>query len=429
MMSKNILYLLFGIILLFGCKDDPAPSLFDPNAYQAAFNDVPEISSIAPAESSYAGVGNLIITGKNFNPNEPVAVNNRVEFIHAGDFAVGDILSTSSNEITVKSPVLVGDSIQVRVWSSGADPYSEKYYYRLKAAVAVLSVVDPKQVEANYHSVAVSADGKILIAVENLGTATTKGAIKVVDPDGNVEATHGISAQIVEGVKYGPGNKAYFTFAVGRAKQIRTVDLASGAEATFSNVSVVPKDLDFDPDQNVWVVGRQAATTLYPSDVISINADGSGAQVAATFDVFLQTVRIFSEGGNNYVYVAGYNTDTGEEKIWRNMIKADGTLEAPEVVLDVAAATWLEGNVQSVTFSAAGTMYIGTTSAPDAIFKYDPASDSHEVLYPGLLAANFPYISWDNGIFMYAVQQLVGGTTKILKIDLGETGAPYYGRQ
>jgi hypothetical protein len=429
MMYKNITYLLLSMILLFGCKDDPEPSLFDPNAYEESFKDVPEISGIAPAESSYAGVGNLIITGKNFSPNEPAGINNRVEFINAGDFVVADILSTSSSEITVKSPVLVGDSIQVRVWSSGVDPYSEEYYYKLKAAVAELSVVDPKQVEADYHSVGVSSDGKILIAVENLGAASTNGAIKVVDADGNVEATHGISAQIVEGIKYGPGNKAYFTLAVGRAKQIKTLDLNSGAEATFSNVSVVPKDLDFDPDQNVWVVGRQGATALYPSDVVRINADGSGAQVAATFDVFLQTVRIFSDGGNNFVYVAGYNPDTGEEKIWRNMIKADGTLEAPEVVLDVAAATWLEGNVQSITFSAAGTMYIGTTSAPDAIYKYDPASDSHEVLYPGLLDPNKPYLTWDNGIFMYSVQQLVGGTTKILKIDLGETGAPYYGRQ
>jgi hypothetical protein len=111
------------------------------------------------------------------------------------------------------------------------------------------------------------------------------------------------------------------------------------------------------------------------------------------------------------------------------MIKADGTHEVPEVVHDVAAASWLPGNVQSITFSASGTMYISSNSVPDAVFKYDPASGANEVLYPGLLAPNQPYVSWDNGIFMYSVQQLPGGTTKIMKIDLGEAGAPYYGRQ
>ena len=428
-MYKILSVLLMSMIIFIACSEDPEPSLYDPNEHASAQKDIPEITGIAPAGSSYAGVGNLVISGKNFSTVEPINVNNQVVFRNTGDFAIADIVSTTETEMTVASPVLVGDSLSVKIWSKGADPYSSEYYYKLKAAVAQLAVVDDKQGEADYHSVDVSAEGKVLIAVENKSDQAIKGVIKVTDADGNVEARHAISAQVVQGIKYGPGNKAFYTFAVARAKQIKTVDLATGVEATFSNLAIIPVDLDFDPDHNVWVVGRQSATSLYPSDIVRISADGTGAQTVATFDVYLQTVRVYSDGGNNYVYVAGYNAGTGEEKIWRSMIKADGTLEAPEVVLDVAAASWLNGDVQSITFSASGIMYIATSSNPDAVFKYEPASGSHEVLFPGLLAPDQTYISWGNGIFMFAVQQLVGGTTKVLKIDLGETGAPYYGRQ
>ena len=201
-MYKIFISFLLGLVLFIGCADDPTPSLYDPNAHQAANNDVPEIISIAPAGSSYAGVGNLILTGSNFNPVEPVNVTNQVSFRRGSENTVAEILTVTENEMTILSPVLVADSIEVKVWSSGADPYSDVYYYKLKAAVSELAVVDAKQAEANYHSVDVSADGRVLIAVENLSSESVKGVIKITDAGGNVDTTYAMSAQVVEGIKF-----------------------------------------------------------------------------------------------------------------------------------------------------------------------------------------------------------------------------------
>jgi hypothetical protein len=73
-------------------------------------------------------------------------------------------------------------------------------------------------------------------------------------------------------------------------------------------------------------------------------------------------------------------------------------------------------------------MYIATDASPDAIFTYDPVSGANAVLYPGLIGPKIYDIVWDEGLYIYATQQIGPETAQVLKIDVGEKGAPYYGR-
>lgn len=427
-MKKIFMSVVILLMIIAGCKEDPTPSLYQPDEHAAANKNVPVITSITPDGGSYAGVGEIVINGSNFNPTQPYNDKNQVVFSKPGAFVVGDIIAMTSTQITVASPVLVGDSVSVKVWSSGADPYSDTFVYKLKAAVATISTVDAKQGEANYHCVAVGPDETIYMAVENEVAQQDKGVIKVMNNVGEVITKYPTTFQIAEGIKFGPNNKLYVPFAVGRAKMIKSIDVTTGVESNFATLTTIPRDLDFDPDLNMWVVARQSATALVPSDIIRISPDGSTSTTIATFDAYLKTVRVHVEGGDTYVYVAGENPTTGEVKIWRNKVNAGGTLDAPEVVLDVAAASWLDGSVNSITFSESGMMYISTTAQPDAIFKFDPATQAHEVLFPGLLVPNIKYATWGNNLYMYAVQNIVGGKANLLKVDIGEKGAAYYGR-
>ena len=98
-MRKIYGLMILGIFLIWSCNENPTPSLFNPEKYDQTRENVPEITAIAPADSSYAGVGTLTITGKNFSPVEPYNDNNQVLFNNV----IAEIVSMTSTEITVAS--------------------------------------------------------------------------------------------------------------------------------------------------------------------------------------------------------------------------------------------------------------------------------------------------------------------------------------
>jgi hypothetical protein len=415
-MRKIYGLMILGIFLIWSCNENPTPSLFNPEKYDQTRENVPEITAIAPADSSYAGVGTLTITGKNFSPVEPYNDNNQVLFNNV----IAEIVSMTSTEITVASPVLVGDSLSVKIWSKGIQQYSDPVNYKLKPAVQIVGGLGDVD-----FATALAGDGSNNIYVSVHGAF--EDIIKLIIPDGTGSTYAGTSFLNANGMAYGPGNMLYCAIAAGRVKQIKTIDQA-GVEATYKAVTQIPIDLDFDQDLSLWIVGRVSTTTLTPSDIVRIKADGT-METMATMDSYLKCVRIYVDGGTPYVYVAGSNSATGEKKIWRREIQGDGSLGSEQVVLDVAGSSWLNGStVQSVTFSADGLMYIATDASPDAMFIYDPVSQSHQVLYPGLIGPRIYDIVWDEGAYIYATKQEGETSATILKIDVGKKGAPYYGR-
>ncbi|MCI0692815.1 IPT/TIG domain-containing protein [candidate division KSB1 bacterium] len=385
------------LVILAGCENDTTPSLFDPNATQ---RPNPIISSILPADSALAGVGELTITGQNFSakPDENIV-------LFGTDPAV--VLAASATELRVKTPNVVADSIAIKITVLGAELYTPAVWYKLNPAAVIFGdLKDPGRDAVKAFGIDVDLNGNVYVSTE-LNT------IKKVSPDGKVTVVKSNASFIrANALKVGPGNILYATNVIARLRRITTI-APDGTESVFVSLPGNPQDLDFDANGNIWVT--------VDTDVYLVKPDKTAAK-ADSYPVTLAALRVY----NGFVYVAGKNATTGEEKIWRSQIQGE-TLGAKEVILDVAAASWLTGgSVLSLTFSADGEMYLGTNH-PDGMFVLRE-DGSHEVLYPGLFTPSIYALSWGEGNLLFAVQQL-SNTSNLIKIDAGKKGAPYYGRR
>lgn len=395
-----------ALVLLANCGQDQAPSLFDPDE---TGNPQPVIQSVEPPDSALAGVGEVIINGQNFSP---VAEENRVFFNEARSV----VLQASPTQLTIRPPNLVGDSLAIKIAVHGAAKFSEPQYYKLIPAVSTFG----KILEGDLaYALASDVVGNAYVAVKpRTGTTTI---IKKITPDGTTTDFASTTFLLGFGMKMGPENTLYVAPS-GRLRKISTFS-ADGVEQTYVTLPVSPQDLDFDADGNLWVIGVSTLVRVKPDKTV---------EQMATFPVRLLTVRIF----DGYVYVAGENTDIEgnitEAKIWRSEIQGDA-LGASEVVLDIAAADWLNGaSVNAITFAVDGDMLLATSHS-DAMFWYRD-DGSHEVLYPGLFSPTIYSVSWGEGSILYAVRQFVNedsglDNSEIYKVTLTKTGAPYYGRQ
>jgi hypothetical protein len=393
--------LLLGVVFLaafiLGCENDTTPSLFDPNAPK---RPNPVISSIQPADSALAGVGELTIKGQNFSAKteENIVLFNT-------DPAV--VLAASATELKVKTPNIVAESISIRITVRGAELFTPVIRYKLKpAAVLFGDLKDPGRDVVKAFGIDVDRDGNIYVSTES-------NTIKKVSPAGKVTVVTAKATFLrANALKVGPGNVLYATNAIARLRRISTI-APDGTESVFASFPANPQDLDFDANGNIWVT--------VDTDVYLARPNKTTVKVES-YPVTLAALRVY----NGYLYVAGKNAATGEEKIWRSPIQGEA-LGAKDVVLDVAAASWLAGrSVLTLTFSADGDMYLGTNH-PNAIFVVHP-DGSHEVLYPGLFAPTIYALSWSEGNLLFAVQQL-SNTSNLIKIDAGKKGAPYYGRR
>ncbi|MBN1154137.1 IPT/TIG domain-containing protein [candidate division KSB1 bacterium] len=400
---KSIINILLIIILPFvfilGCENEYPDSIYDPDA---PIGETPEITSVSPPDSTLAGVGEITITGKNFSADK----SRNAVFFNA---KVAEINESSETQIIVKTPNLLSDSIGIRVAVQEAELFSNIMQYKLKpAAVAFGNLMEGSYV----YGIAIDQQGNLFLSLEG-------NEIQKIAPDGSTGLFCATSFLKADNMKMGPNNTIFATFT-GRIRKLVAID-ANGVETTYASLPANPKDFDFDENGDIWVsIGN---------DVYIVKAEDQTNQKMLTFDNETYTIRVF-EG---HVYILTKGTDGADSKIYRAEI-LDETLGEPELVLDISAATWLNNsNVLCFTFSAAGTMVLGTEAEPDAIFLYNLSDGSNEVLYPGLVAPNIYAMSWDESSYLYVVRQyeLDDGTraVEIIRIDMAQDGAPYYGRR
>ncbi len=393
------IYVFLPVLIFLGffydCDKDVTPSLFDPNATS---KPAPVITEITPAGGAYAAIEDVIIKGKNFSS---VAEENLVFF----DGSLAQVITASPSQLTVQTPNVTGDSLEVKIAVLGAELFSEPVLYKLKPAVIKLGAFMETETEAyavdvdKDENVYVSLIGKVIKKIDPAGVTTTLANVSFLKPTG--------------GMKMGPGYVLYAAFSAGRVKKIATIS-ANGSEGTFTTLPDAPQDFDFDINGNIWIsIG---------ADIYLIKPDASKTKVK-TFAMPVKTVRVF----NSYLYLSGKNETSGEAKIWRCEIQGE-TLGTEELVLDMSATNWLTNvSVNSFTFAEDGEMYLATDNL-DAIFVYNPVNGSYKTLYPGLIEANIIALSWGEGQDMYAIQQLTS-TFNLLKIVVRKNGAPYYGRR
>jgi len=389
-------------VVVLGCNEEPPASLFDPNYVSGP---QPVVSGIAPA-TGLGGVTIMTLTGLNFST---VPSYNQVVFAPVsdrGNTQLATILQATATSLTVKAPVVIADTVEVKVGVQGGELYSVPVYCSLASAQVTWGTFSDNDAPAG---VACDISGNAYYSNLFGGAADT---VYKVAPD-NVQSAYSpaFSSQVPRwtGMKVGPGGSI---FCAGGRNIIFEIPPGGGTvtlwqRGTIGNVV----DLDFDQDGNIWTVGT--GTALWSV---------TPAKVVATFTIdqtIVRTVRVY----NGYLYYGGGRS--GVEGVWRRQILAVDNLGTEEPYFDFTAA-FGTGLVNAITFAADGDMYIGTDGTAGIVVVHQGGSS--EPFYPGIVAPTTLAFSWGIGTELFVSR---GGTTakkSLLRVEMEKAGAPTYGR-
>ncbi|MCB0281696.1 MAG: hypothetical protein H6627_03575 [Calditrichae bacterium] len=432
--SKIAFTLSLFTLLAFSCSDIP-----NNDVYPAAFGEgaTPVITALNPADSTLAGVGNIEIVGKNFSP---VLSEN---FVYFGKDFRANLLEASENRLLVASPNLAG-SMQIKVSTLNADLFSPPFpkndtvlvageidtiivnNYKLKPAVASIGNILAGASADEIYGLAVDADENVFIYIGRLGASKAK--LKKITPAGEtITLSEELQFDRPNAMRMGPGGDMYIAVFAGRVKGIFKLDQA-GISTSFATTTTKPQDIDIDQNGNLWVAAEQ--------NIIRISSDAAKNDVVESVEVNnLTAVRVY----NGFLYYAGNDLTSGVQKIWKSEIQGD-ILAARDTVLNIANTSFPQNTtISALTFSEDGKMYVSFSNAErnivNAIRTYDETA-GEGVLYDGLVNSDVEAMAWGNATNIYAIRQYyvsVEGVAKIhsqlFRIDVGESGAPYFGRQ
>lgn len=367
----------------------------------------PVITSVEPDSGKvFAGVDTIRIKGGNFS-----LVENHVFF----EGLEATIFSTSEAELVVEAPIMIGDSLTIKVSIQGAYLFGEYYPYKLQAA------------SLDYYSFGESeiAYGMAMDNDENLYVSIDPGQkIVKVTPDGETSEYGTTSFPYSAKMKMGPEGYLY-CIRVEKNKKLFRIPPGGGSSESFESFPEKVYDFDFDSDGNLYAGGED-------STLFRLTPGGDIKAVAVYPDqVEIRFVRVF----DGYVYITGqYTGDDStvvQEGIWRNLIINADTLDTTEFVFD-----WGEfadpdrPQITGITFSLDGDIYIGADK-DEAIYVLQPPYDElPQPLYPNILEPPSNRLCWGNDDFLYVnrwdEKALV---SRVIRIDTRKDGAPYYGRE
>ncbi|MCK9425585.1 MAG: IPT/TIG domain-containing protein [Ignavibacteriaceae bacterium] len=398
----------FVLVLLFwGCnKQNNLEPLYNPS-----FSNVlaPIITSVSPADSAFAGVDEITITGSNF-PDSASAM--AVYFNNV----IATIISLDANKVVVKAPNLVKDTISIKISKFSADKISNSLSYKLISATIVF-----KEFKFNDTPYSLTYDkfgnAYISYTVDSAGTG-----VKKIAPDGTMTDFAPKGAETSWScMKFGQSGDLYAARGVKGIFKIAPNTIAATWVSSANGVGTIT-DFDFDQNGIMWAAGNN----------VSLYRVTQAKNVKAfAFNANIRSVRVF----NNYLYV-GCSKD-GAEGVWRFAIINSDSLGIAEEYYNYAA-TYPTGTIRGITFSADGDLYIGTDGV-EMIVKVRPDKSS-QVLFSGVLnpsnKCKFNSFFWrGSDVYLYLMRHAVNlndtatPAEAIIKINtlnnLG--GAPYYG--
>ena len=404
---------LFIFTIVFNsCENEYPPSIWDPNYSR---NPDPVITTVLPAQDAFAGIDEITISGQNFSS---VLEENLVYF----DGVLSENISATPEQLVVKAPNLVSDSILIQIAVRGAVEFAEFKPYSLQSAILIVG--DFNENDDAYAIEYNPADTSLYVSLiqDNKG-----GKNKIVRISADNER-HDYSKTLLDkasAMRFGPDGSLFYLNALNVLCRVPPggEDPATAAQI-FAILPDAAYDLDLDGDNNIYCAGSG-------SDIYRIKSDdGGNILTAATYEsVNIRAVRVY----DGYVYVAGKYSGTDPtvpaQGIWRNEItSADGELGDNEVYYDWADAGYPNSEINTLTFSLDGNAYIGT-NGEEVIVVLEPGG-TIAPLYPGVLSPRTYYLTWSDDIFLYSNRRgLTAEEREILKINVLEEGAPYYGRQ
>lgn len=385
---------LFAIILgVTACTEDPEESLYRDDLIGPDL-PAPVIESVNPPNAALAGVTEVTITGQNFSPN---AEYNLVFF----DSELGDIISSTGNEIVVKAPTYADTSIDLKVAVRKVEDFSNIYNYRLEPAVEEYSFATI----ADYFNIVIDRNGELYV------TEKGRNLYRIIFPN-QVElySPSGVSGTLPD-MKFGPENQIFQLQNAGSgATAIFMVPDGGGSRVRLSAAGIRNStSLDFDQQSNLWIGSEdnKIYKVTYPAAEVTEFEFGYSVNWLKIFEGFL--------------YVAGSN-DT-EEGIWRFPLNS-GLLGTAEKYFDFSE-NFPDTDIESFVISEDGNIYLATSNDEIQVVYPDK---SFEVLYPNLLVTPISSsLVWGSGSSFYYIHK-VDTEFSLIRVDVEKAGAPYIGR-
>jgi len=395
-----------GVIAFFaGCEEDPPPSLYNP---VRSGGPPPTIVSVAPSDSALAGVTTMVITGTNFSTTP----GDNLVFFNASQATV---LQATTTQLTVRAPVLIKDTISLKVSVLGSELFSNVIQYKLTAAVSDFGV-GPTPEEP--LGIACDTSGNIYVSMLSGGVGI--GDKRFTPSGGRSDYSPPFSTAVNKwtALKVGPGS---YMYAAAARNAIFRIPPGGGASAPWASVASVGitsvYDFDFDQNKNIWGGGDNAA-------IVRVKPDRSVTAFPFVGDV--RSVRVF----NGHLYVSA-RTDT-VWKIWRFPLMTGDSLGAAEEYFDFTATYGSGVGAYAITFSSladGGTMFVGTDGSAGSIVIVNPDGSS-ERFYPGLFTARSLLFAYGKGQELFVSRTgSSNAEKKIIRALTQKNGAPYYGRE
>ncbi|MFA3781813.1 IPT/TIG domain-containing protein [Melioribacteraceae bacterium 4301-Me] len=406
--------LLIILLSLFGCGEEPTPSLFN-SVPTGPIGATPVITSITPSDSARAGVDLLTIAGSNFSSD----INRNFVFFNGRSVQV---ISASTTSLVVKAPKLLSDTARFevgkfKVSTLDAELYSNEVQYKLKPVIFQFFKFTQFQ---KPYSFVIDASKNIFISMTNdLGVGI---GVKKLTPSGQLldYAPKG-SETYWTAMRFGPGG-ILITVRQDNVRALFQIPAGGGTPSTYvvlPNNSAKIASIDFDANNNLWVGGNNTAIYKVKPDksITSYNFTGN-----------ITALRFYN--GNLYAIV---KTDSGT-LIQSFPIDANGDLGNPSLYFDFSKSYGSQ-NVNAIEFSSDGDMFLATSDVKNPIIIVH-ADKTSETLFPGVLAASPAlFLGWgSDGYLYYTRAQGTNPSTgeqisqSILRLTIQKQGAPYYGQ-
>ena len=227
----------------------------------------------------------------------------------------------------------------------------------------------------------------------------------------------------ISSMKMGPDGYIYFIQATALS---RFTPLGVSESLWFKILAKGATDLDFASANELYISTRSSGSPSF-ADIYLFKMD-TGTYTAFPLFENMHTTSIRVYDGALYVATNYIGTDSLAYKnaVWKCTILGD-SLSSPELYAnfddyDASGDT----KISAITFSEIGVLYIGTTSGP-ALLKYE--NGNYITVYNDILTGPTKSFVWGNGTYLYMVRLAsANGTQRVVRVDLREEGALYFGR-
>ncbi len=420
--NRNFTALIASLIalsfLVLGCEYEGPEQLWDPNP---DFGAQPTITTVLPSDSAAGGVSEIVIQGANFSD---IPENNKIyiyDVANGNALSFGILKASSADEITIYRPNMVSDALTIKVSVEGAFFLAEINPYGITKVVDDYGIFPEEDFSSPPRVYCIAAD-----AEENIYAASYANNNRLIykfSASGELSEFATTSFRASYDMQIGPNGDVY----VQRGKKYFDVFPADGSNDYEYGADMDEKAryFDFDENHNIYC-GYKDGIFLLRTDETSV---GLGV-FNPDFEVF--GIKVFK---NEYVYVAaeytGSDTNFAEMGVWRSSINLVDDLGEPEQVFDIADAgeIYADAEITSITLSNEGKLFVSVDidDADPILVRY--ADGRIEPYYQGgIISPHAVDMVWSTDEVLYVNPGEDALSQNILAIDMGEAGAPYFGR-